>query len=85
MIKQFYLALGDRQDARKYDCLRDVLSHHQLSYETKQCVGDHFLGRFDWTSYNTLDYSSEKTKQSLREIAWDIMKESLGHIRDQLQ
>jgi hypothetical protein len=25
MIKQFYLALGDRQDARKYDCLRDIL------------------------------------------------------------
>jgi hypothetical protein len=85
MIKQFYLALGDRQDARKYDCLRDVLSHHQLSYKTKQCVEDHFLGRFDWTSYNTLDYSSEKTKESLRKIAWDIMEEALGHIRDQLQ
>jgi hypothetical protein len=31
MIKQFHLALGDRQEAKKYDCLRHVLSHHQLS------------------------------------------------------
>lgn len=84
MIKQFHLALGSRQQAKKYDCLRDVLSHHQLSDDTRKCVECDFPGMFDWTSYNTLDYSSEKTKQSLRKIAWDIMKEALCHIRDQL-
>jgi len=29
MIKQFHLALGDRLDARKYDTMRNALSHHQ--------------------------------------------------------
>jgi hypothetical protein len=84
MIKQFHLALGSRHEARKYDHLRDVLSHHDLSDETRECVERDFPGMFVWTSYNTLDYSSEKTKQSLRKIAWDIMKEALGHIRGQL-
>ena len=84
MIKQFYLALGDRKEARKYDCLRDVLSHHQLTDDTKNCVERDFPGKFVWTKYNTLDYSHNKTKESLRKIAWDIMQEALGHIRNQL-
>ncbi|HJU34046.1 MAG TPA: hypothetical protein VJ695_02885 [Nitrososphaera sp.] len=84
MIKQFYLALGDRQEARKYDCLRDVLSHHQLNDDTKQCVEHDFPGMFDWTNYNTLNYGSEKTRQSLRKIAWNIMKEAQSHTRPAL-
>ena len=85
MIKQFHLALGSRKEAKKYDCLRAVLSHHKLTPETKNCVEDHFPDRFVWTNFNTLDYGSEKTKESLRKIAWDIMEEALGHIRDRLQ
>jgi hypothetical protein len=85
MIKQFHLALGSRPEAKKYDCLRAVLSHHKLTPETKQCVEDRFPGMFEWTRYNTLDYSSDKTKQSLSKIAWDIMKEALDYIRGQLE
>jgi hypothetical protein len=60
-----------------------VLSHHEISDETRQCVERDFQGMFDWTSYNTLDYGTDKTKQSLRKIALDIMQEALGYIRNQ--
>ena len=85
MIRQFHLALGDRPEARKYDHLRDALSHHQkLKRETRQCVENDFPGKFDWTSNNTLDYSSDKTRQSLRDIASEIMILALQYLRKEL-
>lgn len=86
MIKQFHLALGDKQEARKYDHIRNALSHNQeLSSskrtKTKECVDKDFPGCFDWTSRNTLDYSSDKTIQSLRKIAIDMMNEALEDVR----
>lgn len=86
MIKQFYLALGNRPEARKYDHLRDVLSHYEeLAMEgTRQCVENDFPGKFEWTSNNTLDYSSDKTIQSLRDVAMEIMHTALEHIRKEL-
>jgi hypothetical protein len=73
MIKQFYLALGDRPEARKYNHLRDALSHHEelATRGTRQCVENDFPGKFEWTTNNTLDYSSDKTIQSLREVAME--------------
>jgi hypothetical protein len=86
MIKQFHLALGDRPEARKYDSIRDAVSHHQEleSRGTKQRVENDFPGKFVWTTNDTLDYSSDKTKQSLREIALEIMNIALQHIRKSL-
>lgn len=86
MIKQFHLALGDRPEASKYDSIRDALSHHQEleSRGTKQRVENDFPGKFEWTSNDTLDYSSDKTRQSLRDIALEIMNIALRHIRKDL-
>lgn len=83
MIKQFHLALGDRSEARKYDSLRDALSHHQelKTQGTRQRVENDFPGEFEWTTNDTLDYSSDKTRESLRRRALEIMNLALEHIR----
>lgn len=83
MIKQFHLALGDRSEARKYDSLRDALSHHQelKTLGTRQRVEKYFPGEFEWTSNDTLDYSSYKTRESLRRRAFETMNLALEHIR----
>jgi hypothetical protein len=89
MIKEFHLALGDKLEPRKYDHLRNALSHNQeLSSskrtKTKECVDKDFPGCFDWTSRDTLDYSSDKTIQSLRKIAIEIMNLALEYVRKNL-
>ncbi len=88
MIKQFHLSLGSRQEARKYDSIRDAVSHHEKLdskwKKTRESVEKEFPGKFDWTNNDTLDYRSDKTRRSLKEIALQMRELAIGFIREEL-
>jgi ribosomal protein S17E len=86
MIKEFYLAMADKVEARKYGPLRDALSHHtQLKPKTIKKLKDNFgKGYFDLPN-GKFDHSSAKNIEHLQIQATELMNIAIGYIRKELQ
>jgi hypothetical protein len=86
MIKEFYLAMAEKAEARKYEPLRDVLSHHeQIKPDTMKKLEDKFgKGYFD-LPYCKFDHSSTKNIEHLQIQAKDLMEIAMNYIRKELK
>jgi hypothetical protein len=86
MIKEYYLAVADKIQARKYEPLRDVLSHHeQLKPDTIKKLENNFgQGYFVLTRNQRFDHSSPTNIERLRKEAYELRSIALSYINQEL-
>jgi hypothetical protein len=81
MIKEFYLAMEDKEEAKKYEPLRHTLSHYgQIRPSTIKKLEENFE-----LPYCIFDHSSPKNIEHLQIQAKKLMDIVMDYIRKELQ
>jgi hypothetical protein len=86
MIKEYYLAIADRQEARKYEPLRDVLSHHeQLLQDTIDDLENNFGKGYFVLTNKKFDHYHPTNIEHLKTEAYALRNIALPYIDKELK
>jgi hypothetical protein len=86
MIKEFYLAMEDKEEAKKYEPLRHTLSHYgQIRPSTIKKLEENFEKEYFELPYCIFDHSSPKNIEHLQIQAKELMDIAMDYIRKALQ
>lgn len=86
MIKEYYLAIADKSQARKYEPLRDVLSHHeQIKQDTIDALENNFGKGYFVLTNKKFDHSHPTNIDHLRKEAYELRNITLPYINQELK